>query len=215
MILIHLLIVGVDVGDGRVAVPFEESDIWIFSHKTIHHAKHIILNLRVAEVEHKLIAEIIFIAVGESDDPIFVLLIKLTLGVHHLRLNPETKLHAILFCSFCERTDTVGKLVFSLCPVAQTLSVAMTGILVGKPTVIEKEHIHAKLLGLADETFEFLFVEVEISCLPVVEEGHSGIVPLMNLVVACPIMEIAARFSTAFIREGEDKFGSGEGLPFL
>ena len=144
-----------------------------------------------------------------------MLLIKFALGVHHLRLNPETKLHAILFCSLCERTDAVRKLVFSLCPVAETLSVAMTGILIGKPTIIEKKHINAKLLGLADETFEFLFIEVEICSLPVVEESHSGVIPLMNLVVARPIMEIAARFSTTFIREGEDKFGSGEGLPFL
>ena len=139
-----------------------------------------------------------------------MLLVELALGVDHLRLNPETEPDALLLSLLGETTDAVGEFVFGLIPVAETLSVAVTGILVAEPSVVEQEHVDAEFLSFADEAHELVLVKVEICSLPVVEEGHTGFVAVVDLIFACPVVEVAARFSGTFVAEREDELRGGE-----
>ncbi len=77
LFLIFTFEIRVNIGDGAIAIPFEISYFRIFCHKIVNDTEYVILNLGVSQVEHELVAEIVFVAVGEGYNPVFVLLIKL------------------------------------------------------------------------------------------------------------------------------------------
>ena len=212
MALVVLLIHRVDVGNRAVAVPLEECNIGIFCLQLIHNVEHIVLHLGVAQVEHELVAEVVFLAVGKSDYPVLVLLVKFRLGVHHLRLNPEAEFHALLLGFVGETSDAIGELIGSLLPVAKSLCVAVTRILVAKPAIIEKEHIHTKLLCFANEGDELILIEVEVGRFPVVEKRHAVAHTVFHLVAACPVVQVAACLAVTVAAKREDELRCAEAL---
>ena len=50
--LLSLLVGRIDVGNGGVAIPFEECHLRIFSHDAFHHVIDIILHFGVGHIEH-------------------------------------------------------------------------------------------------------------------------------------------------------------------
>ena len=91
---------GIDIGDGAVAIPLEESDIGIFLHNVFYNTIYIILHFRVAKIQYQLIAVIIRFAVRQLNGPIRMFLKEFALGVHHFRFNPDAELHIRIFGSF-------------------------------------------------------------------------------------------------------------------
>ena len=82
----------------------------------------------------------------------------------------------------------MGELVGGLLPVAQALGVAMAGMLIAKPSIIEQEHVYTQAYGIAHQLAELLFAEVKVGGLPVVEQGHAVALAILQLVTACPVM---------------------------
>ena len=60
--LILLVVWRVDIGYHAVAVPLEVSHFWILGHDAVDDAEHIILHLRIRDVEHELVAIVICVA---------------------------------------------------------------------------------------------------------------------------------------------------------
>ena len=208
--LVVPLVVGVDVGYGAVAVPLEVGYARIAGEQPVDHAKHVVLHLRVAHVEHQLVAEVILLTVGQGYHPVLVLLIQLRLRVHHLWLYPQPELHPLAPCLVGEAANAVGQLAGRDIPVAQALRVAMARIFVAKPTVVEQEHVDTQLLGVGYERQELVFVEVEIGGLPVVEQRHAVARAVFHPVLAGPVVQVAAGLARAALAQREDEVGSTE-----
>ena len=166
-----LVVRRVDIGYHTVAVPLEVSNVRSFSHNAVDNAKHIILNLRVRDIEHQLVAIIICLALWLHNNPVGMLLEEFALWINHLRLNPDTKLHSCLLGISYQSWYTLRQLALGGIPIAKTSMVVLTRILIGKPSVIEQEHIHTKILCILHQFGKTLLVEVEASVLPVVQES--------------------------------------------
>ena len=159
----------IDIGYRTVAVPLKEGDAGIFSHQVIDHAKYMILYLRVTEVEYHLVTEVIFVTVGQVNHPVLMFLVKLAFRIHHFRLYPYTELDTFLMRLFHETSYSVRQFTGSFFPVAQTLMVTATGILVGKPAIIQQEHVYPQFGSLIHQTDQFVFIKIEIGRFPVIK----------------------------------------------
>ena len=65
-----------------------------------------------------------------------------TLWIYHLRLYPYTELHAGLVGSLGKSLHSAGQLKVVRLPVAQSGLVVISRIFVGKPSVVEQEHVY-------------------------------------------------------------------------
>ena len=106
----------------------------------------------------------------------------------------------------------MGQFGFVFLSVAESLCVAVAGIFVAEPSVVEQKHIHAELCGIVHKMGELFFIEVEICCFPVVEDCQSVACAVFNSVLACPRVQISACFAFATIAICEDEIGCFECL---
>ena len=97
---------------------------------------------RITEVEYQLVAEIIFFAIGETDHPVFMFFIKFTFWIYHFRFDPDTELDSLFLCFGSQLTDAVRQFVGGFRPVAQTLMITAARVFIGKPSVIQQEHVY-------------------------------------------------------------------------
>ena len=181
----------IDVGDHAVAVPLKISHVGVLGHDAVNNAKHIVLNLRVRDVEHQLVAIVICVAFRLHNNPIGMFLEELALGVDHLRLYPDAKLHACLLCISHQSGYSFRELALCGFPVAQASMVVLARILVGKPSVVEQEHVHTQVLGVLHQLSKALLVEVEARVLPVVEQSEAVVHAHVHLILACPVVQVA------------------------
>ena len=189
----------VDIGNRTVAVPLEISDARIFGHQPVYYTEDEILYFGVAQVEHHLVAEIILIAVGQVNHPIFMLFVKFAFGAHHFRLYPNTEFDVAFGCFVYQFLDAMRQLVLCLVPVSQSLGVAVAFVFVSEPSVVEQEHIHTQFYGIAHQFYQLVLVEVEVGGFPVVEQGHAVFLAVLELVFACPVVEVAAGLSASAV----------------
>ena len=210
--LLVLEMVRVDVGDGAVTVPLEIGNAGIVCHEAIHYTEHEVLHLWVAQVKYHLVAEVVFIAVGQVDYPILMLFVQFALGIHHFGLNPDAELDAFFLRFFNKLGHLSGQFVGGFLPVTQTLGVAVAGIFVTKPSVIQQEHVHTELYGIAHQIAELFLIEVEIGGFPVVEQGKAAFLSVLQLVLTCPVMQVAAGAAQTLIAHGEEELRGGEGF---
>ena len=210
--LLVLQVGRVDVGDGAVAVPLEIGDARVLGHQPVHYAEHEVLDFRVGQVEHHLVAEVVFVAVGQMDDPVLVLLVQFAFGIDHFRFDPDAELDVAFGRLVHQFLDAVGQLVFRLLPVAQPLGVAVAFVLVAEPSVVEQEHVHAQFHGVVHQADQFVLVEVESRGFPVVQQGHAVALPVLELVFAGPVVEVAAGLSASAVAVGEVEVRRAEGL---
>ena len=189
--LVLLVIWRVDVGNHTVAIPLEVCHVWVLCHDAIHDAEHIILYLRVADVKHQLVAIVISVTLRLHDDPVWMLLEKFALWVHHLRLNPNSEFHTSLLGVSYQSRYSLWQFALGGLPVAEACMVVLARILVGKPTVVEQEHIYAQVLGILHQLSKTLLVEVEASVLPVVQKGKAVFHTHVHLILASPVVQIS------------------------
>ena len=168
-----MLIGRIDIRDGRVAVPFEVDDVGIIGHQLVDDAENILLYLGVGEVEDELVAVVVRLAVGLFDDPVVVLLIQFALRVDHLRLYPQTELHASFFGSLCQRRNASGQFAVGRLPVAKAGVIVLSRVFIAEPSVVEQKHIHAEVFGILHQLGKRFLIEVEAGVLPVVEQCHA------------------------------------------
>ena len=210
--LILLVIGRVDVCNHAVAVPLEVSHIGILGHNAVNNAKHIVLNLRIRDVEHQLVAVIICLALWLHNHPIRMLLEEFALWINHLRLNPYTKLHSCLLSISYQSWYSLWQLALSGFPIAKTSMVVLTRILIGKPSVVEQEHIYTQVFGILHQLGKTLLVEIEACILPVVKKSEAVVHTHVHLILACPVVQIARSLTHTIIAHGKDKLRSCEHL---
>ena len=210
--LLVLEVVRVDIGDGAVAVPLEIGNAGIVCHEAVHYTEHEVLYLWVAQVEHHLVAEVVFVAVGQMDYPILMLFVQFALGIHHFGLNPDAELDAFFLRFFNKLGHLSGQFVSGFLPVTQTLGVAVAGIFVTKPSVVQQEHVYAQFHGIAHQVAEFFLVEIKIGGFPVVQQGETAFLTVLQLVLACPIVQVAAGAAQTLVAHGKEELGGSEGL---
>ena len=192
--LLLLQVWRVNIGNRTVAIPFEESNFRIFLHQLLNNSIYIVLHFRVTQIQNQLIAVVINLSVFVVDSPIRVFLKEFALRVHHFRLNPDTEFHTGFLCSLHQCRHTARQLVVSHFPVTQTGLVILTRILVGKPSVVEQEHVHTQMLGFFHQVGQNFLVKVKTGVLPVVEQGQSAALTILQTVVAGPLVQVAATF---------------------
>ena len=158
---------------------------------------------------------VVGLAVGLHDGPVGMFLKQLTLRIDHLRLYPDAKLHTCLLGVSDQSGNALGQLSLRGFPVAETRTVVLAGIFVGKPAVVEQEEIHAQVLGILHQLGQRLLVEVEARVLPVVEEREASLHALVHLILARPVVEVARSLAHTMVAQGEDKLGRGEDLASL
>ena len=89
-----------------------------------------------------------------------MLLVQFRLRANHLRFDPQTELDSLPVGFLGQTGDAVGEFVGGHFPVAQRLRVAMAGIFVAEPTVIQQEHIHSEFFGLSHKRNHFDLFEI-------------------------------------------------------
>ena len=184
-----LLVIGrVDIGNDAIAVPLKVSHIRILGHNAVDNAKHIILNLRVRNIEHQLVAIIISVALWLHNHPIGMLLEEFALWINHLWLNPYTKLHSNLLSISYQSWYTLRQLTLCSIPIAKTSMVVLTRILIGKPSVVEQEHIYTQVFGILHQLGKALLVEVEACVFPVVKKSEAIVHTHVHLILSSPIV---------------------------
>ena len=91
--------------------------------------------------------------------------IKVGINVHHLRLNPDTELHAKLIYLFRKPCNSVRKLLLILCPVTErTLVVAP----LAKPAVVHNEKLDTTVASDLRQLHKLRLVYVKVSCFPAI-----------------------------------------------
>ena len=213
--LVMLEIRRIDVGDDTIAVPLEVSHVRILRHDTVHYLIHIILHLRIGDIQYKLVAIVIGLTIGLHDDPVGMFLEEFTLGIDHLWLYPDTKLHTCLLGISHQARYSFGQLILGGFPVTQSSAIVLARILIGKPSVIKQEHVHTQVLGIFHQFCQTLLIEVETCVLPVVEQSQAILCAHVHLIKSCPVMKVSAGLTHTMIAESEDKLRCGEHLTCL
>ena len=133
----------VDVCDGTVAIPFEEGKFRVLCQQVVHDTEHKVLYFWIRQVQYQLVAVVVSLAVRQFDNPIRMFLCQFALRVDHFRLNPDTKFHTGFLCLFHQEWNAVRQFALHRLPVAQACVVVVARIFVGKPTIVQQEHVYA------------------------------------------------------------------------
>ena len=128
-----------------------------------------------------------------------MLLEQLALRVDHLRLDPDAELHSGFLSRVCQCFDASGKFVMSHFPVTQACMVIFARIFVSEPSVIKQEHVHAQVLCFFHQSCKNFLIEVESRIFPVVQQGHPAFLAVLQLIVSCPSLEVAASRTGTFV----------------
>ena len=76
--------------------------------------------------------------------PVFMFFIQFALRIHHFRFDPQTEFYTFVSRFFHQLANAVGQLVCCFIPVSQALAITATRIFIGKPSVIQQEHIDSE-----------------------------------------------------------------------
>ena len=212
MCLLILEIRRIGIHDGCVAVPFEESDLGVLGHEVVYDAEDEVLNLGVGKVERELIAEEGRLAARRLQHPVRVTLVEFALGIDHLGLYPDAEADAFLAGSIAEAPYAVRQFRSCLVPVAQSCVVGTARVFIGKPSVVEQEHVHTEAHGIVHEGYQFVLVEIEIGGFPVVEQRHTVGGTILELVASCPVVHVVRCLLETILAEGEVEVGCAERL---
>ena len=144
-----------------------------------------------------------------------MLLEEFALWINHLRLNPYTKLHSCLLSISYQSWYSLWQLALSGFPIAKTSMVVLTRILIGKPSVVEQEHIYTQVFGILHQLGKTLLVEIETSVLPVVKKSEAVAHTHVHLILTSPVVQIARSLTHTVVAHGEDKLRCCEHLASL
>ena len=126
------------VGDTHVGVPLDVVEAGVGGDDVVDHFYDMILHGGIGHVEHELCAAAAGdrLAIGAAHNPVGVFLVKLALGVGHLRLDPYTEADT-LGCGVVDQGGCArGELGGVYRPVAQRGGVVVAGVFATKPSVV-------------------------------------------------------------------------------
>ena len=102
----------------------------------------------------------------QRQHPVRVRAVQIGIRVNHLRLNPDTKLHAELFNVIDHRLKAVRVFFLVQIPVAQRGVVVVAAF---EPAVVNDKALHAQRCGLVGHAHDVVRIVVEVDPLPGVE----------------------------------------------
>ena len=182
----------IDIGNRAVTIPFKECDIRILFHQFFYHTIYIILHFRIAQIEYQLVTIIIAVSLFIVDSPFRMFFKQFTLRVHHFRLYPDTEFHSSLFSSIYQCRNSTRQFTVSHLPVTQTGLIILTRILVGKPTVVQQEHIYSQMFCFLHQFGQFLLIKIETGIFPVVQQCQAAAFTVLQAIITRPIMQVTA-----------------------
>ncbi len=151
-----------------VVVPLDEVDV-VFVDERQDVLLDVLVRLGDADVEHLLVARLDRPLAPCRHDPLRVGAGEVGVGVDHLRLEPQTELHAQLAHVVDERVEAVRPHLRRDDPVAEPGSIVAPR---AEPAVVEHEPLDPELGGPVGEVDELRFVVVEVHRLPDVERDR-------------------------------------------
>ena len=158
------------LGHVFVVVPLDVVDAE-FGDQYVHAAVHIVVGLRVRQVDDLLVASLHRQAVGRgAQHPVGVLAVHGRVGVHHLGLEPQAEFHAFgvhVVGKRLERVVSIRPHVLRDPPVAQTPGVVTPA---AEPAIVHDEALHAACGGLVGKRLQRAEIMLEIHGLPRVED---------------------------------------------
>ena len=139
---------------------------------------------------------------------------QLAVFAHHFRLEPQPEQQierAAFIGNPLQAARQLGKVLF---PVSQPAVIVVSA---SKPTVVEHEHIHARVRGKFDKMKELLFVEIKIYRFPTVDEDGSfakGKIGIHQM-LAAEGMKTVRHSAESAVGIHENAFGRFELFPAL
>jgi hypothetical protein len=158
-------------------VPLEEGDV-VLSQQRVQPVADEGVAVGVGQVEDLLVAPGLGEPLGQpprppgpGQDPVGVGPEQVGVGVDHLRLDPQSELHAQLADLADQRVEAVGPDVGGDVPVAQPGGVVAAA---AGPAVVEHEPLHPEAGGHLGQVGQPVQAVVEVDGLPGVEHHRSG-----------------------------------------
>src|SRR6185437_6566459 len=127
-----------------VGVPLQKRNL-IFAKQLVKHSKHIRTHLRHCEVQHELGSSLCTWTPIKVNDPVWMLAIQVAVLVDHLRLDPQTEVHAERMHAVDQRLQPMREFVRVRIPVAQTGMVVLPR---AEPAIVHDEPLNADGRGL-------------------------------------------------------------------
>ena len=111
--------------------------------------------------------------------------------------------------------DTVGQLVLINLPVAESAVIRLTRILHTKPTIVHHEEFATHRGDVAHHLVHTRLIDVHVDTFPGVEQDLALLVAMSQLVVAAPLVEVAAYARESLLREAQGNGWCSENLTLL
>ena len=140
--------------------------------------------------------------------------VKVGIWVDHLRLYPESELHASHVATLCDRAKTSGELFFIYEPVAESCAVAVAG---AKPTVVKHEGIDAESLYAVDGIKQAVTVKGKVHSLPAIENNRAARVDPTRVddIFTHKVMVTACHAAHSLVAVAKDSLGRFKALAGL
>ncbi len=206
---------GAVVGDVAVGIPLDVGNLRVLGHQPVYHTEDEVLHLGVAEVERGLRAPSseARLASGVLQEPVRVLVVDVAgFPVAHLRLDPDAELDAVFLGLVGQGLQPVGQLLLVDGPVAECRVVPVAVVLLaGKPSVVHHEELAANVGHALHEGLHLLLGDGQVDPLPTVEEHVARRRSVVYLVVARPVVHVAAHAAPSLMAVGECQLRRAEG----
>ena len=116
-------------------IPLDVGDV-VFAKQRIYLTEHVSKRSVVGKIKHLLISKGRRNSTARLQNPVWMLAIKVAVGVDHLALEPEPKLHAVGFDGVNQRLQPIWPNIGTDSPIAKTRAVISAR---AEPTVVENE----------------------------------------------------------------------------
>src|ERR1051326_962539 len=148
--------------EDAVHVPLEIPDL-VFARELVEHAENMFRNVLASHVQHQLIAQLAAWTAWKIHDPVRVSAIQIAVGVDHLGLDPQSKIHAEVVHVIDQGREAVRKLLRVDEPIAQSGAIVVS---LAEPAVVHDEKLDAELCSFIGELFLPRLVHGESRGLP-------------------------------------------------
>ena len=158
----------VDIRHGPVHIPFHVGDLRR-TEDPGHGGNDMILHLCPGQIQKPLVSSLGMQMPGDIHGPVRMIPVQAAVHIDHLRFHPETELKPQGRDLVRQTLQTVGKLLRIDLPVPQGLCIILP---VTEPSVIHNEELDPHLLPSLCKGKELLFIDLEISSLPAVQQDR-------------------------------------------
>jgi len=125
-------------GPVPVVVPFEKGNI-ILTHKPVQKRKDEVLYVVSRQIEHQLISAFGTLPSWKAHDPVRMLAIEITIGIHHLRFHPQAEVHTKIMNPINYRLQAMRKLSRVGLPIPQS---GVVGVSFTEPAIVDDESLN-------------------------------------------------------------------------